>query len=65
MRVCIYVCASVCGYQVEDLKWEVEQRQREIETQKQQLEMMEQCNHREMDGLQDTLQVGLRSLKPS
>lgn len=43
--------------QVEDLKWEVEQRQREIETQKQQLEMVEQCHHREMDTLQDMLQV--------
>ncbi|KAG1958118.1 golgin subfamily A member 3 isoform X1 [Pimephales promelas] len=42
--------------EVEDLKWEVEQRQREIETQKQQLEMVEQCHHREMDTLQDMLQ---------
>ncbi|XP_031426241.1 golgin subfamily A member 3 isoform X2 [Clupea harengus] len=42
--------------EVEDLKWEVEQRQREIETQKQQLEMTEQCNQREMDSLQETLQ---------
>uniref|UniRef100_A0A8C1TSX6 Golgin A3 n=1 Tax=Cyprinus carpio TaxID=7962 RepID=A0A8C1TSX6_CYPCA len=42
--------------EVEDLKWEVEQRQREIETQKQQLEMVEQCHQREMDILQDTLQ---------
>lgn len=43
--------------QVEDLKWEVEQRQREIEAQKQQLEMMEQCHHRELDNLQIALQV--------
>lgn len=43
--------------QVEDLKWEVEQRQREIEAQKQQLEMMEQCQHRELDNLQRALQV--------
>uniref|UniRef100_A0A8C2JI84 Golgin A3 n=1 Tax=Cyprinus carpio TaxID=7962 RepID=A0A8C2JI84_CYPCA len=42
--------------EVEDLKWEVEQRQREIQTQKQQLEMVEQCHQREMDILQDTLQ---------
>uniref|UniRef100_A0AAY4BY08 Golgin A3 n=1 Tax=Denticeps clupeoides TaxID=299321 RepID=A0AAY4BY08_9TELE len=42
--------------EVEDLKWEVEQRQREIETQKQQLDMVEQCSRREFDGLQDTLQ---------
>ncbi|KAL2092209.1 hypothetical protein ACEWY4_012007 [Coilia grayii] len=42
--------------EVEDLKWEVEQRQREIESQRQQLEMAEQCNQREMDSLQETLQ---------
>ncbi|XP_043095567.1 golgin subfamily A member 3 isoform X1 [Puntigrus tetrazona] len=42
--------------EVEDLKWEVEQRQRDIETQKQQLDMVEQCHQREMDTLQDTLQ---------
>uniref|UniRef100_A0A3Q2P2D6 Golgin A3 n=1 Tax=Fundulus heteroclitus TaxID=8078 RepID=A0A3Q2P2D6_FUNHE len=42
--------------EVEDLKWEVEQRQREIEAQKQQLEMMEQCQHRELDNLQVALQ---------
>ncbi|KAM4616420.1 golgin subfamily A member 3 [Polymixia lowei] len=42
--------------EVEDLKWELEQRQREIEAQKQQLEMMEQCNHRELDNLQTALQ---------
>lgn len=51
---CIPYAASL---QVEDLKWEVEQRQREIETQKQQLEMVEQCHQREMDSVQDTLQV--------
>ena len=45
--------------QVEDLKWEVEQRQRELEAQKQQLEMMEQCHHRELDNLQTALQVRL------
>ncbi|KAK1892880.1 Golgin subfamily A member 3 [Dissostichus eleginoides] len=43
--------------EVEDLKWEVEQRQREIETQKQQLEMMEQCQRRELDNLQRALQA--------
>ncbi|XP_023199481.1 golgin subfamily A member 3 isoform X3 [Xiphophorus maculatus] len=42
--------------EVEDLKWEVEQRQREIEAQKQQLEMMEQSHHRELDNLQIALQ---------
>ncbi|XP_068167406.1 golgin subfamily A member 3 isoform X2 [Antennarius striatus] len=42
--------------EVEDLRWELEQRQREIEAQKQQLEMMEQCHHRELDNLQKALQ---------
>lgn len=42
--------------EVEDLKWEVEQRQREIEAQKQQVEMMEQCHHRELENLQTALQ---------
>ncbi|XP_054630334.1 golgin subfamily A member 3 isoform X2 [Dunckerocampus dactyliophorus] len=42
--------------EVEDLKWEVEQRQREIEAQKQQLEMIGQCHHRELDNLQTALQ---------
>ncbi len=57
----ISACCVPVSLQVEDLKWEVEQRQREIETQKQQLEMVEQCHHREMDTLQDTLQVGYAS----
>ncbi|KAJ8415385.1 hypothetical protein AAFF_G00423650 [Aldrovandia affinis] len=42
--------------EVEDLKWEVEQRQREIEAQKQQLEMAEQCSQRELESLQTALQ---------
>ncbi|KAK7895594.1 hypothetical protein WMY93_020919 [Mugilogobius chulae] len=42
--------------EVEDLKWEVEQKQREIEAQKQQVEMMEQCHHRELENLQTALQ---------
>jgi len=42
---------------VEDLRWEVEQRQREIEAQKQQMEATEQCNHRELDNLHSALQV--------
>ncbi|KAM6944103.1 golgin subfamily A member 3 isoform 2-T2 [Lycodopsis pacificus] len=45
--------------EVEDLKWEVEQRQREIEAQKQQLELMEQCQHRELDNLQRALQASI------
>lgn len=43
--------------QVEDLKWELEQRQREIDAQKQQVEMMEQCHQKELDNLQRALQV--------
>lgn len=43
--------------QVEDLKWELEQRQREIEAQKQQLDMMEQCHQKELDNLQKALQA--------
>lgn len=39
------------------MKWEVEQRQREIEAQKQQVEMMEQCHRRELDNLQTALQA--------
>ncbi|KAF6723543.1 Golgin subfamily A member 3 [Oryzias melastigma] len=42
--------------EVEDLKWEVEQKQREIDAEKQQLEMMEQCHQRELDNLQTALQ---------
>ncbi|KAL0979224.1 hypothetical protein UPYG_G00182350 [Umbra pygmaea] len=42
--------------EVEDLKWEVEQRQREMEAQRQQMEMIGQCNQREMDSLQSALQ---------
>lgn len=41
------------------MKWEVEQRQREIEAQKQQVEMMEQCHHRELDSLQTALQASI------
>lgn len=43
--------------EVEDLKWEVEQKQREMEAQKQQLEMVEQCHQREMQSQQDMLQT--------
>ena len=42
---------------MEDLRWEVEQRQRELESQRQQMEASEQCNHRELDNLQSALQV--------
>lgn len=43
---------------MEDLKWEVEQKEREIEAQKQQLEMTEQRSHKELEGFQASLQVG-------
>uniref|UniRef100_A0A674BM90 Golgin A3 n=1 Tax=Salmo trutta TaxID=8032 RepID=A0A674BM90_SALTR len=49
--------------EVEDLKWEVEQRQREIEAQRQQLEMMEQCSQRELDSLQTGIKVELESVQ--
>ena len=43
--------------QVEDLKWEVERKEREIETLKQQLDMSEQRSHKELEGIQAVLQV--------
>uniref|UniRef100_A0A6Q2X3Y7 Golgin A3 n=1 Tax=Esox lucius TaxID=8010 RepID=A0A6Q2X3Y7_ESOLU len=49
--------------EVEDLKWEVEQRQREIEAQRQQLEIVEQCSHRELDSLQSGIKVELESVQ--
>lgn len=45
--------------QIEDLKWELEQRQREIDAQKQQQEMVEQCHLKELDNLQRALQVSV------
>jgi len=42
---------------VEDLKWEVEQKEREIGTLKQQLDMSEQRSHKELEGMQVVLQV--------
>ncbi|XP_056889659.1 golgin subfamily A member 3 isoform X4 [Takifugu flavidus] len=42
--------------EIEDLKWELEQRQREIDAQKQQQEMVEQCHLKELDNLQRALQ---------
>lgn len=54
--LCLFVTSKLLS-QVEDLKWEVEQRQREIEAQKQQLEMIEQCHQKELDNLQMALQA--------
>lgn len=42
---------------MEDLKWEVERKEREIETLKQQLDMSEQRSHKELEGMQIVLQV--------
>ncbi|KAB5528231.1 hypothetical protein PHYPO_G00137950 [Pangasianodon hypophthalmus] len=42
--------------EVEDLKWEVEQKQRELDAQRHQLELSEKCNQRELDTVQETLQ---------
>lgn len=42
---------------MEDLKWEVEQKEREIESLKQQLDMSEQRSHKELEGIQVVLQV--------
>ncbi|XP_058230645.1 golgin subfamily A member 3 isoform X1 [Hemibagrus wyckioides] len=42
--------------EVEDLKWEVEQKQREIDAQRHQLELSEKCNQKELDTMQETLQ---------
>ncbi|XP_023668085.1 golgin subfamily A member 3 isoform X1 [Paramormyrops kingsleyae] len=50
----------LANQEVEDLKWEVEQKQREIEAQKQQLELTEQCSQRELENLQSSLQ-GIRA----
>uniref|UniRef100_A0A8C4TIT8 Golgin A3 n=1 Tax=Erpetoichthys calabaricus TaxID=27687 RepID=A0A8C4TIT8_ERPCA len=47
----------VTNQEVEDLKWAVEQKQREIEAQKQQLELTEQRNLRELESLKGALQV--------
>uniref|UniRef100_A0A8C7RSF2 Golgin A3 n=1 Tax=Oncorhynchus mykiss TaxID=8022 RepID=A0A8C7RSF2_ONCMY len=49
--------------EVEDLKWEVEQRQREIEAQRQQLELVEQCSQSELDSLQTSIKVELESVQ--
>lgn len=42
---------------MEDLRWEVERKEREIETLKQQLDMSEQRSHKELEGIQVVLQV--------
>lgn len=51
------VSDTVILIQIEDLKWELEQKQREIDAQKQQQELVEQCHLMELDNLQRALQV--------
>lgn len=42
---------------MENLKWEVEQKERELQSLKQQLNMTEQQSKKELDGIQQLLQV--------
>lgn len=49
---------KMCSLQVEDLKWEVEQKERDFRALKQQLSMTEQRSQKELEGLQEALQVG-------
>lgn len=42
---------------MENLKWEVDQKEREIQSLKQQLELTEQQSKKELDGIQQLLQV--------
>lgn len=42
---------------MENLKWEVDQKEREIQSLKQQLDLTEQQNKKELDGIQQLLQV--------
>lgn len=48
---------------MENLKWEVDQKEREIQSLKQQLDLTEQQSRKELDGTQQLLQVsGLQGL---
>lgn len=42
---------------MENLKWEVDQKEREIQSLKQQLDLSEQQSKKELDGIQHLLQV--------
>lgn len=44
---------------MENLKWEVDQKEREIQSLKQQLDLTEQQNKKEVDGIQQLLQVSV------
>lgn len=42
---------------MENLKWEVDQKEREVRSLKQQLDLTEQQSKKELDGIQQLLQV--------
>lgn len=42
---------------MENLKWEVDQKEREIQALKQQLDLTEQQSTKELEGVQQSLQV--------
>lgn len=42
---------------MENLKWEVDQKEREVQSLKQQLDLTEQQSKKELDGIQQLLQV--------
>lgn len=44
---------------MENLKWEVDQKEREIQSLKQQLDLTEQQGRKELEGLQQLLQVSV------
>lgn len=43
---------------MEDLKWELDQKEREIQSLKQQLDLTEQHGKKELESTQQTFQVG-------
>lgn len=46
---------------MENLKWEVDQKEREIQSLKQQLDLTEHQSKQELDGIQQSLQVQVTS----
>ena len=46
---------------MENLKWEVDQKEREIQSLKQQLDLTEHQSKQELDGIQQSLQVQVMS----
>ncbi|XP_069788654.1 golgin subfamily A member 3 isoform X2 [Narcine bancroftii] len=47
---------AAINQELEDLKWEVEQRERELQVSRQQLSMTEERSQKELEGLQEALQ---------